>query len=228
MEPVIVKFETPEPVKFKEPDLLFPGTDQECEARMAFESVVTEYDDKRYSCVDDVISKIREISLELVKTCLEEWPKGSPVIRSDGRDEIADHLDREFEKTGIVAQTKIKTFSLTEESEAWYRSMIGAHYISIIGPDKVGGPYVVNNEGQPVLGDHTPLPKGVDDRMRSSAQSFVDGVNPDTLAFKPGDFDEDSLYGKKPNGAGDKYCRQCGEKREKNAKFCSNCGAKFG
>jgi hypothetical protein len=37
-----------------------------------------------------------------------------------------------------------------------------------------------------------------------------------------------ALYGMGADRANDKYCRQCGEKREANGKFCSNCGAPFG
>lgn len=201
MEPVKVKFGTPQPVKFREPDMTFPGTDRECEVRMAFELVVTEYDDKKYSCVDDVISKIREMSLQLVKTCLKKWPQGKSVIRSDGRAEIPEYLDREFEKAGIVTQTEIKNFSLTEESDAWYRGMIG---------------------------DHSPAPIGMADWVLLHNPSSIDGVNPDFLKLKPEDLSDIFLYGGAPNGAEDKYCRQCGEKRAGNAKFCSNCGAKFG
>ncbi len=53
---------------------------------------------------------------------------------------------------------------------------------------------------------------------------------PKPIGFR--EYDENTVSGIVPNGSpirtpGDKYCRNCGTKREAGAKFCPECGSKF-
>lgn len=221
MEPVKVRFGTPEPVKFREYDTTILGMDIECAARMAFESVVTGYDGTKYACVEDVIVNLRAMALQSVTDCLKEWPKGRSVIRDKNRDGIAEYLDLEFGKAGIEACTELLNFSLTEECEKIYAAKLD----EVI--QTIAGPYAVNNEGQPTVGVPSPLPVGMGEWLKYVQPSSVDVVNPNK-EFKPETMDASPLFVDERNGAGDRYCRQCGEKRGGNARFCSNCDAKFG
>lgn len=77
------------------------------------------------------------------------------------------------------------------------------------------------NEGQPKTG-------------QSNLVRPPMGKNPFTPSNNDGGFKTDGntvfsiIHNGNPiNATGNKYCRNCGAKRENNAKFCTECGAKF-
>ncbi len=224
MADISVKFGTPEPIKFREYDKNHPEIDLNLEVRAAGTAVVSAYDGNLYGSDEEAVIKTGEIALLSLTDCVRNWPDGESFWKNTTRAVLEKHIDERLSENGITARTDLFSLALTSDSRELYDAAIKnvneqGWFIDIMDRYK---DVIDGNEGQPVIGkpnsDRPPM-----------------GKNPFTPSSNDGGFstDKNTLIGIVPNGSpintsGDKYCRNCGAKREGNAKFCTECGTKFG
>ena len=223
MKQYTVRFGTPTPIKFREYDEKHPEIDLDLEVRVAGTSSVTELDVTIYGSNDAASSKVREIVLSSLSDCIRTWPEGKSFWKNTTKVTLEKYIDGRLLECGITATTEIFSLVLTPESDKLYRTAVEeasksklfvdvlSHYQNIID----------GNEGHPRTGkslfdsfqmSKNPLVPSSDDKM-----AVIDGI---------------TVMGIVPNGSPistsrDKYCRFCGAKRIENAKFCTECGAKY-
>ena len=223
MADISVKFGTPEPIKFREYDKNHPEIDLDLEVRAAGISVVTAYDGDLYSGDEEAAIKTREIALLSLTDCVRAWPEGVSFWNNTTKTVLEKNINERLSEYGITARTDLFSLALTSESRELYDAAVKKvteqrWVIDIIDRYK---DVIEGNEGQPKTG-------------QSNLVRPPMGKNPFTPSSNDGGFvtDENTLIGIVPNGSpinmyGDKYCRNCGAKREGNGKFCTDCGAKF-
>ena len=223
MKQFTVRFGTLTPIKFREYDEKHPEIDLDLEVRAAGTSSVTELDVTKYGSNDVASSKVREIVISSLSDCIRTWPEGKSFWKNTTKATLEKYIDGRLWECGITATTEIFSFVLTPESEKLYRAAVeeaskSKMFVDILSPyQKI----IDGNEGQPRTGkslfdgfqmNKNPLAPSSDDKMAD-----IDGI---------------TVMGIVPNGSPisasiDKYCRFCGAKRKENAKFCTECGAKY-
>ena len=213
-DPILVKFGTPTPIRFREYDARCPQIDLDLEARIAGAAAVSAYDEQRYTDAAAVMAEIRAAALPALAECLRNWPEGKSVWNNRTKAVLADTLDQCFMARGISAKTEITSFSLTSESAELFQGVMAAEnermrnmYADLADMIDVS----LRNEGQPPL-EHGMKPPSIDGGMM---------IGVDTA---PGmRFVAQEIR----NAPTDKFCRLCGTKRAAQAKFCTECGAAF-
>ena len=223
MENLIVKFGTQKPIGFREYDKDHPQIDLDLEVNAAGQSEVSDYDGGLYGGEKEVVSKTREIALKSLTECISSWPEGKSFWKSMTKTVLEKHIDERLAEHGITAETGLYSLVLTSESRELYDAAVKdmteqQWFIDRIAPYKN---VIDGNEGQPKI----------------DTSNYVRppmGKNPFTPSSNDEGFrtDENTVFGIVPRGSpirtsGDKYCRNCGAKRENDAKFCLKCGSKF-
>ena len=206
MDETTVKFGTPEPIGFREFSKARPEIDLDLEARIVGQSVVSDFDETVYTDADAAGLKITQSAALIIKDCFDGWDHDIS-IRSEG------------------SKTEILSFTLTPESQSLFEGAI-KQYLDlkngVYGWDHLDfGPYAENNEGQPRYNESPTAPGigGLPWYMNPDSDDVMADVKltPEMMKCKTA----------APNGKGDKFCRQCGEKRAEGSRFCTGCGAKF-
>ncbi len=223
MADLSVKFGTPAPIKFREYDKNHPEVDLDLEVRAAGISVVSAYDGGSYSNDEEAAIKTREIALLSLTDCVRTWPEGKSFWNNATKEVLEKFIDDSLSEHGITAKTDLFSLALTPDSRELYDAVIRnmneqQWIIDVIDRYK---DVIDGNEGQPFTG------KSNFDRPPMGKNPFTPVSNDEGFGT-----DTNTLIGIVPNGSpikmsGDKYCRNCGAKREGNSKFCTECGAKF-
>ena len=211
MERFEVKFGTPEPIGFREFDEKYPEIDLDLEVRAAGTVTVTDIDALLYGGTEEAASKIREIALSSLSECIKNWPQGVSFWKNTTKAEVEKYIDGRFAERGITARTVLGSFALTSESRELYDAAVAdavrsGMFVDIIREYKN---IIDSNEGQP------PAPSS-DDRM--SGIDWTSGVM--QIGIMPD--------GSRIGASTDRFCRFCGANRMANAKFCTECGSRFG
>ena len=222
-EIITVKFGTPEPIKFREYDEKHPEIDLDLEFRAAGLLSVTDLGSTSFGSGEEAVSKLREIALSSIEDCARTWPEGVSFWNNTTKTVLEKNINERLFERSITARTDLFSLALTSESRVLYDAAVKKvteqrWVIDIMDRYK---DVIEGNEGQPKTG-------------QSNLVRPLMGKNPFTPSSNDGGFvtDKNTLTGIDPNGSpinmsGDKYCRNCGAKREGDGKFCSDCGAKF-
>ena len=162
-------------------------------------AAVSDYDRSAYPDEEALKTSLREDAAAILMRCFQDWPEGSSVVRGIAKGLLPEKLNAELARRGITAETEVISFALTEESEQLYKQMLEyRHKIAQEGPFGWDhGCFKNDCVGWPNAGP-MPMPTG-------------------TSVGAP----------EAQTGTGDKFCRNCGEKRPENARFCPNCGEKY-
>ena len=154
---------------------------------------------------------------------IKSWPEGVSFWKKGTKTVLEKHIDERLSEYGITARTDLFSLALTSESRELYDAAVKnvteqRWMIDIIDRYK---DVIEGNEGQPKIG------KSNSDRPPMGKNPFTPSSNDEGFVT-----DKNTIIGIVPNGSpismsGDKYCRNCGAKREGNAKFCTECGTKF-
>ena len=224
MTDIKVKFGTGTPIGFREYDENYPQIDLDLEFRAAGISVVSAYDGVLYGGDEEAVIKTGEVALSALKDCVRTWPEGKSFWNSATKAVLEEYIDERLSEYSITAETDLFSLALTSESRELYDAAIKnlteqEWFIDVIDRYKN---VIAGNEGQPVTGgsdlDRPPMGRNP---FTPSGNDEGFGMDKKTVAwFIPN--------GSMINTSGDKYCRQCGTKRENGVKFCTECGAKFG
>ena len=219
-------FCTPEPIEFHELDMDY---DAVLEAVLSGESHVHSYNPYRYSDNDAVGRIIRENACGIIKECLDNWTAEIPIWRGREKSElvIASCFDKKLSEMGILAETRILSFSLTQDSLDLYNTIIKEFHTDERSAYERAwdhldfGQHAITTGGSAVNGMIGTL------MMNDYNKSTSDGTVPPSQMSRETDVGTDLAGESSRDDRKDKYCRQCGAKRTGNGKFCTHCGAMF-
>ena len=96
------------------------GVDLELEARMACTTRVSGYDEKRYAGEEEVCAQVRSRVFDVAAKLHDYWPAGQSLVRNYAYRDMGGLIDAYLHLDGIVAETEITDFQLTEESHKRY------------------------------------------------------------------------------------------------------------
>lgn len=119
----VIKFGTPEPVKFAEKAGL------ELEAFVALEAEIREYDKDRYENFEALKSELLSGLSALISKGLSAFPNGNGVARCAEKESVlAGLLSSELEKLDVAASVDVRAFWLTPDSEQAFAKEFGRAY----------------------------------------------------------------------------------------------------
>ena len=201
MEAYTFKFGTKEPVPFTEVFGKNGGTELALEARFSGEITVSSTE-RDFPDPESAVSSLREETIALCKALMDELTQEKEsVIHSAQTGAFAPMLEEKLSENGIKAKAAVFRLSLTQESDQMRNAVIDnlIQSANILSDDRMYKPDSVAG-GMPI----------------GSMKSRFHVPVPQTPVFEC------------KNAVTDKYCRACGTKREANARFCTQCGQKFG
>ncbi len=200
-----IKLGTPNPVTFHE--VVIPGSvELDLELRTAAQIDVLEYDEAKYGDAAAIEDFIRDRFYALLVQSLKKTNKGSLMRGGNPGKYLASLVEDELATYGITAKMETIGFALTEDSEKRLKEAMEDARPYLTGEtDSTDRPYSNFLDQSTFLGpsdyksDCVPPPPFIFDPSKASMQM----------------------------GIQDKFCRNCGAKRMKDAKFCTECGNAF-
>lgn len=193
------KFGTPKPIVFQEPTM--KGTEQE--VRIRGSAIVTEWH-SRYGEGDVARDAIKICLLSILPKCVQDLATSSSMIRNNAKGSLAERVRKELAANGVTAVVEIIGIDFTEESNEKQKEMLRES---------------IKNMTSDISLPLAPKPMGT--LPLASADKIV---RPRTDSEKS--VGNDEMF--KRNRETDKFCRFCGTKRHGGARFCSECGVKYG
>jgi membrane protease subunit (stomatin/prohibitin family) len=203
-------FGTPEPVKYIE---RFETEDVEldCTGRANGKVVVSDYDRSVYKDDEEVKLAVKQKMPGFIEQGLEKYGQKGSIIRRRSAmfctlSEVAVELLKEM---GISADVVISNFTISEESEKEAKEILKVLLTQNVDrTDRPCPPNLIdlmknNPDLKPDCGGWNP----------STGQGFMEMYLAKHMTTVQAEYD--------------KFCRECGTKREGNAVFCPQCGRKF-
>ena len=200
-----IKLGTPNPVTFHE--VVVPNNvELDLELRTAANIDVLEYDETKYPDTTALEDFIRDRFYGFLVQSLKKTNNGSLMKGGHPDKYLASLLKDEIATFGIEAEVETFAFALTEDSEKRLKEAM--------------------EDARPYLTGETDST----DRPYSNfpdQSTFLDPSDYKSDCVPPPPFIFDPSKGAMQMVIQDKFCRNCGAKRMKDAKFCTECGNAF-
>ena len=128
MEPIRMKFGTPQPLSFRE-----HGEEATFEVRVRGSAEITAFDSARYGDGED-LAPLRRALAGAAAVCLAGWPGDVLLLSRKGAPALADMLRTELALQGITAEVTVESTDLTEESGKRYNDAFGGQLFDAAVP----------------------------------------------------------------------------------------------
>ncbi len=226
-----IKLGTPNPVSFHE--VVIPDSiELDLELRTAAQIDVLEYDEAKYGDAAAIEDFIRDRFYALLVQSLKKTKNGSLMRGGNPGKYLASLVKDELATYGIMAEVETFAFALTEDSEKRLKEAMEDARPYLTGEtDSTDRLYSNFLDQSTFLGpsdyksDCVPPPPFLFDPSKGPMQIFQDKSGNDLNAIL--ERERETQQKMMNMGAGDKFCRNCGAKRMKDAKFCTECGNAF-
>lgn len=129
----VIKYGTPEPVRFTEKSGL------ELEAYIALELEIEKYDETRYETPDALKAEIFGSMRGIISDALAAFPKNKGVVRHPEKESLlAGNIASALAERGFGAEVCVRAFWLTKGSKADYAESFGQDYSGGVSPADLG------------------------------------------------------------------------------------------